>query len=35
MTSNRLCWTDIPVTNLDRAMIVDPEGNRIALHSTW
>ena len=29
---NRVVWLDIPVVDLDRAVIRDSEGNRLALH---
>jgi predicted enzyme related to lactoylglutathione lyase len=32
VSADTLFWTDIPVTDL--AVIIDPESNRIALHSS-
>lgn len=31
--ANPIVWCDIPVVNLDRAIVLDCEGNRVALHS--
>lgn len=32
-THNTFCWIDIPVVDLDRAIVEDSEGNAIALYS--
>jgi hypothetical protein len=31
--ANPIDWREIPVVNLDRAIVLDGEGNRGALHS--
>jgi len=33
MSKNTVVWTDNSVLDLDRAIMVDSEGNRLALHS--
>lgn len=30
---HRIVWVDIPVMDLDRAIVLDSEGNRVALHA--
>ena len=31
--NHQIVWCDIPVKDLDRAIILDSEGNRVALHA--
>lgn len=31
--AHQIVWCDIPVTDMDRAIIEDSEGNRVALYS--